>query len=218
MRYFAYILLTFAVCVAAVVAIAGRRGSISRKPPIYVFPDMDRQLKLRPQNASGFFTNGFTSQLPVPGTIARSAPIQTENGPVYLFEDSPVNNGRITGTTNFIANNPLPISAQLLARGQQRFNIYCAPCHSQIGDGNGITKKIGAMLTVGNLHDKRIVELPDGEIFNTVSHGKGLMQGYAPQIPVEDRWAIIAYVRALQLSRLGTMDDVPQELRANLKK
>jgi mono/diheme cytochrome c family protein len=218
MRYFVYFLLTFAVCVAVVVAIAGRRGGISRKPPIYIFPDMDRQLKLRPQNANGFFTNGFSSQLPVAGTVARSQPIQTVSGPVYPFEDSPVNTGRVLGKTNFVENTPLPVTAQLLARGQQRFTIYCSPCHSQLGDGNGISKKIGAMLTVGNLHDKRIVELPDGEIFNTVSYGKGLMQGYAPQIPVEDRWAIITYVRALQLSWLGTVDDVPPELRANLKK
>jgi len=120
MRGFAYFLLTFALCALAVVAIAGRRGGISRKPPIYVFPDMDRQLKLRPQNANGFFTNGFSSQLPVAGTVARSTPIQTANGPVYSFQDSPVNTGRIAGRTNFVENNPLPVTAQLLARGQQR--------------------------------------------------------------------------------------------------
>lgn len=218
MRYFGYFLLTFALCVLAVVAIAGRRGGISRQPPLYVFPDMDRQLKLRPQNGNGFFTNGFSSQLPVAGTVARSRPVQTANGPVYPFEDSPVNTGRIAGRTNFVETNPLPVTAQLLARGQQRFTIYCAPCHSQLGDGNGITKRIGAMAVVANLHDKRIVELTDGEIFNTVSYGKNNMQGYAPQIPVEDRWAIIAYLRALQLSQVATMDDVPQELRASLKK
>jgi len=96
--------------------------------------------------------------------------------------------GRVTGTTNFVELNPLPITSQLLARGQERFNIYCAPCHGKQGDGNGIVKKVVPAANVGNLHDKRMIEMPDGEIFNVVSNGKGLMQGYAAQIPVEDRW------------------------------
>ncbi|HEX4342041.1 MAG TPA: cytochrome c [Verrucomicrobiae bacterium] len=218
MRYFAYFILIFVLCVVAGITIAGRRGSISRKPPLYVFPDMERQLKLRPQNESTFFTNGYTSQLHVTGTVPRSTPIETASGPVYSFEDSPVNTGRITGTTNFVLTNPLAINAQLVARGQQRFTIYCTPCHSQLGDGNGITKRIGAMAVVANLHDKRIVELPDGEIFNTITYGKNLMGPYGPNVVVEDRWAIVAYLRALQLSQLGLVDDVPEQMRSTLSK
>lgn len=214
MRYF---LVIFAVIVVAVIAIAGKRGSFSRRPPIEVFPDMDRQLKLRPQQPNGFFANGLSSQLPVEGTIARTKPIQTIAGPVFPFEEAPVNTGRITGTTNFVETNPLPVTAALLHRGQERFTIYCAPCHGAQADGNGVTKKLG-MAVVANLHDKRIVEMPDGEIFNTVTHGKNLMQSYAAQVPVEDRWAIIAYVRALQLSRLGAVEDLPAELRDKLPK
>lgn len=214
MRYF---LVIFAVIVVAVIAIAGKRGSFSRRPPIEVFPDMDRQLKLRPQQPNGFFANGLSSQLPVEGTIARTKPIQTIAGPVFPFEDAPVNTGRITGTTNFVETNPLQVTAALLHRGQERFTIYCAPCHGAQADGNGVTKKLG-MAVVANLHDKRIVGMPDGEIFNTVTHGKNLMQSYAAQVPVEDRWAIIAYVRALQLSRLGAVEDLPAELRDKLPK
>ena len=136
---------------------------------------------------------------------------------VYSFEDAPVNTGRVTGSTNFVELNPFPVTAQFLARGQRQFNIYCSPCHGQTGEGTGITKKIGAMAIVANLHDKRIVQLTDGEIFTTVSHGKGVMQGYAPQITTEDRWAVIAYLRALQLSRLGSVDDLAAETRAKLK-
>ena len=136
---------------------------------------------------------------------------------VYSFQDVPVYTGRTPGTTNFVELNPLPISSALLARGQERFNIYCAPCHGQTGEGNGMPKKIGAMAIVANLHDKRIVELADGELFHVVSNGRNNMQGYAPQIPVEDRWAIIAYTRALQLSRLGTIEDLAPETRAKLK-
>ena len=215
MRYF---LIVFGVCVLAVVGVLGRRGAHFRKPPLYIFPDMEWQLKLRPQKENGFFTNGLTSQLPVPGTIPRSTPIQTATGAVFPYEDSPVNTGRVTGTTNFIENNPLAITPALLKRGQQRFNINCSPCHGATAEGKGITQKIGAMPVVANLHDKRIVELPDGELFFVITNGRNLMEPYGPNITIEDRWAIIAYVRALQLARLGTIDDVPEALRAGLKK
>ena len=215
MRYFLIIL---AVCSLAVAGVLGKRGTHFRKPPLYIFPDMEWQLKLRPQKDNGFFTNGMSSQLPVPGTIPRSVPIQTLNGPVMPFQEAPVNNGRVTGTTNFVENNPLPITAALLQRGRQRFNIHCSPCHGATGDGNGITKKIGAMAVVANLHDKRIVEMPDGELFFVIANGRNNMGPYGPNVTVEDRWAIIAYLRALQLARLGSIDDVPGELRATLKK
>ena len=215
MRYF---LAIFVLCVAVVVGVLGFRGTHFRKPPLYIFPDMEFQLKLRPQKENGFFTNGMTSQLLIPGTIARSTPLQSANGPVYPYEDAPINTGHVTGTTNFIENNPMPITAELLKRGQQRFTINCTPCHGATGEGKGITQKIGAMAVVANLHDKRIVELPDGELFFVISNGRNLMGAYGANITVEDRWAIIAYLRALQLSRLGAVDDLPQELRATLKK
>ncbi len=217
MRHFISVLLVVMVLSVAVFAITGARGRISRKPPIEVFSDMVRQPKLRPQKPDAFFTNGVSSQLPPPGTIARSDPIQTTEGSVYYFEDSPVNTGKITGTTNFIENNPLPVTGALLAHGRERFDIYCSPCHGRLGDGNGITKSIGDMPAVANLHDPRIVGLADGEIFNTITHGKNTMGAYGPIIPTEDRWAIIAYVRALQLSWLGTTNDLSEGQQAALK-
>ena len=114
--------------------------------------------------------------------------------------------------------NPLPVTGQLLRRGHERFDIYCAPCHGALGDGNGITKKLGVMPAVANLQDKRIVEMTDGEIFNTITHGKSLMGAYGPLVPVADRWAIIAYLRALQLSRLGSTDDLPPAQRKAFNK
>ncbi len=214
MRYF---ILIFAVLVLIVIGVAGKRGDITRNRPIQIFPDMKRQLKLRPQTANGFFANGLSSQLPQPGTIAQEKPMLVGGKEVYSFEDAPVNTGRVTGATNFIEVNALSVTQQLLTRGHRQYNIYCAPCHGQTGEGTGITKKIGAMAIVANLHDKRIVQLTDGELFNTVSQGKGVMQGYAAQLSVEDRWATIAYLRALQLSRLGTVDDLAPETRAKLK-
>lgn len=214
MRYF---FLIFAVLVLMVIGVAGRRGDLSRNRPVQIFPDMKRQLKLRPQTPNGFFASGLSSQLPPPGTIAQGKPRSVGDREIYPFEDVPGNTGRVPGATNYVELNPFPVTSKLLARGQQRYTIYCAPCHGQTGEGNGITKKIGAMAVVANLHDKRIVELADGDIFNTVSYGKLNMQGYAPQIVVEDRWAIIAYLRALQLSRLGSVDDLAPETRAKLK-
>jgi mono/diheme cytochrome c family protein len=217
MRYLLYFILVFLASAAAVFAILGLPGSMSRRTPIEVFPDMDRQLKLRPEAPSDFFTNGVTSQLPPAGTVVRSQPVESLTGPVYGFEDSPVNTGKVTGTTNFVDSNPLPITEKLMRRGQQRFDIYCTPCHGGLGDGNGITKKLGVMPAVANLHDQRIVDMPDGEIFNTITHGKGLMGAYGPVMPVQDRWAVIAYVRALQLSELGSTNELSADQRAALK-
>jgi mono/diheme cytochrome c family protein len=215
MRYFLAVLVC---CTVAVVGVLGFRGSHFRKPPLYIFPDMEWQLKLRPQKPNGFFANGISSQLPVAGTIPRSTPIQTVSGPVYPYEDSPVNTGLIPGTTNFVELNPMPITASLLKRGQQRFTINCSPCHGQLADGNGITKKIGAMAAVANLHDKRIVEMADGELFYVISNGRNLMGSYGANVVVQDRWAIVAYLRALQLSQLASVDDLPAEKQAALKK
>lgn len=208
MRYF---LLILGMSIVLVMTLAGRRfddgGPISRRPPIEIFPDMDRQPKLRPQTRNNLFPDQLSSQLPVPGTIARGTP----------YEDLPANTGRITGTTNFVETIPVAVTEQLITRGRQRYQINCSPCHSAMGDGNGITKRLG-MAVVGNLHDKRIVELPDGEIFNTVSNGKNLMGAYGANISINDRWAIVAYVRALQRSRLADVNDVPEAQRSALKK
>jgi mono/diheme cytochrome c family protein len=203
MRYFFVILLLVVVGVAGV---AGFRGCISRQPPLEIFPDMKRQPRLRPQKPNPFFADERSSRLPVPGTIARGS----------AFEDIPVNTGRITGTTNRVETNPLPVTAELLARGHERFVIYCSRCHGEVGDGAGITTKYG-MLKAGNFHDPRLVQMADGEIFNTITAGKNLMPSYASQVTLKDRWAIIAYIRALQRTRLGTLNDVPEEIRPSLK-
>ena len=211
MRYF---LLLFAFVVATVMVVAGKRGDLSRRPPIYMFPDMKIQPKLRPQTGTEFFGDGLSSQLPVPGTVARGS----------AYEENAVNTGRIPsaipGATNFVADIPVPVTEVLLARGQERFNISCAICHGALGDGKGTPNKLG-MLVIADLHDAKARKVPqqsDGEIFNTISNGKGLMQGYGGLIPISDRWAIIAYVRALQRSRLASLDDVPVEMRPVLMK
>lgn len=218
MRYVISIALVLATLPVILFGIVGTQGRISRQSPIQIFPDMANQTKLLSQKPNDFFANGVSSQLPPEGTISRSQPIETAAGPVYRFEDAPVNTGCTAGTTNFVAINPLPVDEHLLQRGRERFDIYCAPCHGRLGDGNGITKRLGVMPAVANLHDQRIVAMPDGEIFNTVTHGKGLMGAYGPLMPAEDRWAVIAYVRALQLSGLGSVADLPPDQQAAFKK
>lgn len=197
-----YFVLGFLLLCALVVSIAGFRGTPSRKPPIEIFPDMDRQPKIRPQTPSAFFADGKASRMPVEGTVARGS----------HFADVPVNTGLVQGTTNYVATNPLPVTRQLMERGQKRFQINCSPCHGLLGDGNGITKQFG-MAVVANLHDPRIVEMGDGEIFYVITHGRNLMGPYGPQIVPEDRWAIVAYVRALQLAQLGATEDLASAAR-----
>ena len=204
-----HIFLVFAVLVATVMIVAGKRGEISRRPPIELFPDMDRQPKLRPQDANAFFSSGQSSQLPVAGTVARGT----------AYEETPVNNGRIPGTTNFVELLPVPVTEVLMQRGRERFNINCLPCHGVAGDGKGITSKYG-MVGAVSFHDERLIKMPDGELFNTITYGKNNMGAYGANVVPADRWAIIAYVRALQRSRLATLDDVPAADRndPNLKK
>jgi mono/diheme cytochrome c family protein len=206
MRYF---LLVFGLCIIAVMGVFRQRGHHFKQPPLEIFPDMDRQPKLRPQQPSLTFANARTSQEPLPGTIARGD----------RFESNPVNTGREAGSTNltnFVATIPIPVTEQLMARGRQRYEIYCLPCHGPVGDGNGIVKKYG-YATVKSLHDKTVVPLPDGDLFNTITYGKATMFPYGSQISIDDRWAIVAYVRALQRSRLGLLDEVPAPLKGGLK-
>jgi mono/diheme cytochrome c family protein len=213
MRYF---LLGFLLLAVLVVSVAGFRGSKSAKPPLEVFPDMDRQAKLRPQTVDSFFADGRSSRLPIPGTIERSHPLllspSDTNRVAFPFENVPVNTGYVPGSTNFVETNPYEITPRLLARGQERYTINCGPCHGPLGDGNSVTKKLG-MATVANLHDARIVSLPDGEVFHVITQGRNTMYPYGGTIPVEDRWAIVAYLRALQVSRLASVDDVPEAQR-----
>ncbi len=209
MRYFVAL---FILAVIGVVLVAGVRfdhgGQASRRPPIELIPDMDRQPKLRPQTDASLvaWENGLSSRKLVEGTVARGS----------HYEESAFTTGRLPGTTNFVEVLPVRVSETLLSRGRHEFNIYCAPCHGQQGDGKGVTTKLG-MAAVANLHDARIVGLPDGDLFNTITQGKNLMGGYGANLDLPDRWAVIAYVRALQRSRLATVDDVPEFARQNLK-
>lgn len=161
------------------------RGAKSPRPPIHPNPNMDVQPKYMPQAASAFFYDGATMRPPVEGTVARGE---------LRFQDA-VYTGRQGGA--YVTANPLAGEAGMVERGKERYGIYCTPCHGERGEGRGVLFE-RAGVESGNLHDQRIVDYPDGQIFDVVTNGLGLMAGYRYPIPPEDRWAIIAYVRQLQ--------------------
>ena len=226
-------LLIFLLIGIAIVAVFGFRGQTSTGSPIEVFPDMVRQPKVRAQAPLGFFADGRGARVPVPGTVPMGyempkpgseatpgvAPVPGEMNaqPKLGFSSGTdyFNTGKMGA--NWGTGFPMQVDGYLMERGKQRFNITCAVCHGPTAAGDGITKQYG-LATVVTLQDDRIRKMADGEIFNTITHGKNTMMAYGPSITVSDRWAIIAYLRALQRSQNATAADVPPEARAELEK
>ena len=212
MRYAYY---TLAFLVLLTVSVMGFRGMRSTQPPIEVFPDMDRQAKYKPQAASAFFADGRTDRLPVAGTVPRGRTALGAGDPDFLRADDVHYAGK-NPDGSFTSAFPLAVTQQLVERGQNRFQIYCQPCHGALGDGNGITKQYG-MIATPTFHDDRLRAMPHGEIFNTITNGKNTMMPYGDKLSPDDRWAVIAYVRALQRAHHAKIDDVPLEHRGELK-
>ena len=198
-----YFLLIYVLAVVGVVSILGFRGSTFTEPPLRIFPDMDDQSKYKPQGSSKFFADGRTDRLPVVGTVARG----------HLKEDDFLHYGK--NGEEWARGFPMPVTEELLARGKDRYGIYCAVCHGGVGDGNGVTKPRG-MNIITSYHDDRLRDMAEGEIFNSITNGIRLMGSYKDKLSAEDRWAVIAYVRVLQRSQNATLDDVPQDNRKDL--
>jgi len=174
------------LCLLSVSLLGCVRGCSSSRPPIHINPNMDDQPRYDAQGESAFFYDGSAMRLPVPGTVARG----------QLREDVQLHTGRdVFG--EFLTQSPLSVDDALLAHGEARYQIYCSPCHTKRGTGQGILTQRGGV-PVPSFHDDRLKQITDGEYFDTITNGKGLMQGYRYPIPAEDRWAIIAHVRQLQ--------------------
>lgn len=211
-----YFFVAFAVITVGVISLAGFRGEKMTHPPIEVFPDMDHQPKYQPQHPSGFFADGRAAREPIAGTVPQGYNLQNSYwqvgadnlSPGAGFANAPdyYNSGKMGDM--YGDGIPVEVSDRLLARGQQRFNINCAICHDQSGSGNGIIKSYG-LTTIASLQDDRIRTSPDGYLFSVITNGKNTMGAYGPQISVEDRWAIVAYVRALQKSQGVKVADLP---------
>ena len=181
-----------AVACTAILALAGcARGCPSSRPPIHLNPSMDDQPKVRAQTASAFFYDGQSMREPVPGTVAIGG----------LKEDTAFFTGR-GPDGQFVAAIPRPVDDAMLERGRQRYTIYCQPCHDARGDGRGILFQRGNVPTA-TFHQDKILQYTDGQIFDVITNGAGLMSGYRWPIPPADRWAIVAHVRELQRERLA---------------
>lgn len=178
-----------AACAAAFLLSGGCR---------YLRQDMADQPKNLPLSPSDFFEDGRSERPPVENTVARGS---LADDWLYVPKDSNA--------------FPLPVNQELLERGQTRYKIFCTPCHGLQGDGNGMISMRG-MKHPPTFHQDRLRQAPNGYFFDNITNGFGAMYGYSAQIPPRDRWAIIAYVRALQLSRNAKVADLPAELRKKL--
>jgi mono/diheme cytochrome c family protein len=208
--------LSLLVGVLAVSALAGCQGQTSEDPPVLLERNMYDQERYNPESYSQFFTDHRTMRAPVEGTVARDH-----------YEDDPeIATGLLPDKSGYVMAIPQTYvqrsggMEKLLARGQERFNIYCAPCHSQSGDGKGmvVCKRDKAsdpcqsrgFSPLPNYADPRLRAMPDGQLFATITHGVRTMPAYGPQVPVADRWAIVAYVRALQLNLMAQAAPQPE--------
>lgn len=201
-----YVYLAFALLVILVVSMAGFRGSKSLRPPLEIFDDMDRQPKVKAQSASRFFADGRADR-PIPAnTVARG----------HLDADDALFRGRNADGT-WVPGFPdsLTVDQTLLKRGQGRYMIYCTACHGATGDGNGITKSYG-MIATPTYHDARLRDMASGELYNTIAHGKNTMLAYGDKLDASDRWAVVAYVRALQRAAHANVADVPESAKNQL--
>jgi cytochrome c553 len=167
-------------------------------------PDMFQQPKSNPLSASDFFEDGAGSRPLVPGTVARG----------HLEENQPFYTGK--RGTNLLETFPLPITRAVLDRGRERYDIYCSVCHGRTGDGNGMIPQRG-FPPPPSYHIDRLRQAPVGHFFDVMTQGYGVMYSYASRVGPEDRWAIAAYIRVLQLSHDARLDDVPPAERAKLE-
>lgn len=219
--YGALILLTLALIPPALIARARTRQTENRR--IHFIQDMDNQSRFRAQHTNPMFADGRAMRPLVPGAVARG-----EAGEDVHYEHGVVHDGGGGWAATFPA--AVDVTMDFVRHGRERFEIYCTPCHGQAGYGDGIIHR-RAMELVANpqisagttwvapksLHDADVRDQPPGQVFNTVSNGVRNMSGYAAQIPTADRWAIVAYVKALQRSQNARPTDVPPNVRRNLK-
>jgi len=188
---------------ATLVVLTGCRGSSSDAPPVHINPNMDRQQRFEAQEANRFFEDGRAMRLPVAGTVARG----------FLKEDVEFWEGR-SETGEYVEAIPMDVTMELMERGRDRYDIYCSVCHGLSGDGNGIimTGDYG-YVPAPTYHSDFLRAAPDGYLYDVVRNGIRSMPGYGQQVPVADRWAIVAYIRALQRSQHAAESDVPENRR-----
>ncbi len=185
---------------ALVFAAAACRGQPSEDPPVHLIGDMDWQIKLKAEAPSTTFADGRAMRPLEEGTVAVG----------QLRDDDALYRGK--EGDGYVARAPIAVDETVVRRGQERFNIYCTPCHDRAGSGRGMAVRHGFPPPV-DLASERVRSMPDGQLFDTITHGARNMPSYRKQIPVEDRWAIVTWVRVLGHSQHGSLADVPPEQR-----
>lgn len=199
-----------AALACALLGLSACRGGTATEPPVHIQRGMMTQDKGKPQRENPFFADHRTQRPPVEGTVGVAAPDPTD----------PVQTGReAEGEHKLLSRMPVPVTMPLLVRGRERYDIYCAPCHDKTGAGNGMVwqRAGGAMVRPPTYHAQNLRDQPDGHFFDVITNGIRTMPSYAHQVPVEDRWAIVAYIRALQRSTGATLADVPDTERSKLQ-
>ena len=199
MRWFFLILAIASITVALAL---GPRGEKFATPPFMLFPDMDNQYKVKAQKPSEFFENGQGARLPVEGTVPLGLSLPGTGAPTSTQDFS---RGTVYYNTGLFGDfygqgfpEEIKMDEAFLARGRERYQITCTPCHGESGNGAGVITKYWAIPPTANLIDARVKALPEGQVFWTITHGKGLMGPYNGVLSVHDRWAIVAYLKALQ--------------------
>jgi mono/diheme cytochrome c family protein len=211
----AHIFISIVLVAIGIVAMAGIRGHHFAQPPFELFPDMNYQDKVKDQVSSTFFADGNAARPPVPGTIAEEMPAHNDYWATGKWDEAHWGDGIPVHPAT--ANAPaLQVDAANMNRGRDRYNISCSACHGASGDGKGITSKYG-LNAAANYHDARLIQASDGDIFNTMTNGKGQMIGLGYNISIDDRWRIIMYIRALQRSQNATLDDATPEQQQQLQ-
>lgn len=202
-----YVLIILATLLILTVTFLGFQGQKSTQPPLVVFDDMVWQPKYKNQGASDFFPDARQMRMPPGGTIPWGRDAKTPD-PALRIDDTAMYE---------LKKVPVPVDMALLNRGQALFTTYCTVCHGAFGNGAGITTKYG-IAPPANYHTDRLRKATDGYLYQVITEGKGLMGAYGPSVKPQDRWAVVAYVRALQLAGNATIEDVPQAQRAELLK
>lgn len=202
--------------------IARARLVHSDKPRWHTFIDMDYQPKAKPQTVSALFPDGRADRLPVAGTVARGQLRDDERLYRGIDPDAPAPKpepgaAAAEPAVAWVSDFPLPVTAEMMKRGRQRYNVYCAPCHGLAGEGDGLVARRAADLQQGtwvpptSLQSEAVRVQPVGQLYNTISNGVRKMPAYGAQISVPDRWAIVLYLRALQRTQNAKPADVPPE-------
>jgi len=191
--------------------IAKARTENSAEPRVELIQNMDNQPRFKAQQANPLFADGRAMRHPVPGTVARGE----------LHDDDHLHRGVVDG--EWAESLPMAVTPELMARGQRQFGIYCAPCHGQAGYGDGMVARRADELQQGtwipptSLHTATVRDRADGYLYNVIANGVRNMPAYASQVKVDDRWAIVAYIRALQRSQNATPEDVPADRRSTFR-